>query len=99
MGDIKACEALRSEGKFGKLFVTIQESGLGGKECSISFRVVEDSSQTVGTLEDKRANEEYEFSLVERTANVEITVKWKDDSDEEFQSTAYNLHTKDIPSN
>ena len=36
---------------------------------------------------------------MERTANVEITVKWKDDSDEEFQSTTYNLHTKDIPSN
>ena len=44
---------MTSIGKFGKLFVTIQESGLGGKECSISFRVVEDSSQTVGTLEDK----------------------------------------------
>ena len=36
--------------------MTVQESGLGGKGCSISYRFVEDSSQNTGNLEDMVMN-------------------------------------------
>lgn len=98
--DIKACEALKSQGKFGKLLITVQESALGGKECSLSFRIVEDASQAIETLDDKKPDEECEFALVEREANLQITVKWKDSSEMgELEPTTYNIHTKVIPSN
>ena len=48
----------------------------------------------------QKPDEECEFALVEREANLQITVKWKDSSKMgELEPTTYNIHTKVIPSN